>query len=160
MGNRLKSAQQRFAIGAVFRYPFNKTPMSPVLGARLRFGKQSFSISGDSPVPDVNYTIIDPGVFFRYPLSKKMVLNASVAYLVITGAGEIETMAEYGDASMTGIEFEAGADYMITKNIFARGELNIETIGFKFAGNGMKSMNTPGARDSYFGAAVTAGYVF
>lgn len=157
---KLKTSQSRFAIGAVFRYPFNKTEMSPVIGARVRFGKQSFSIGGNSPLPDTSYTIIDPGVFFRYPLNKKMVFNANAAYMLVSGFGEIATMAEYGSASGNGFELELGLDYGLTKNIFARGELGFETIGIKFKGDGMKSTGTPGARDSYFGASATLGYLF
>ena len=168
-GTKLNSAQSKFAAGIAFRYPFGKSATSPVIGARVRYGRQAFKIqapaNGLPPVPNVNYTIIDPGVFFRMPISGgKMVLNANAAFLAITNTGQMQnTMQGYGAATVSGFEASAGLDFQLTRLIFLRGNLGFQTIGFTFTDpNAMRRDNekVKGARDSYFGAAVTAGYLF
>ena len=168
-GTKLNSAQSKFAAGIAFRYPFGKRATSPVIGARVRYGRQAFKIqapaNGLPPVPNVNYTILDPGLFFRMPLSGgKMVLNANAAFLAITNTGQMQnTMQGYGAATVSGFEASAGLDYQLTRLIFLRGNLGFQTIGFTFTdANAMRRDNekVKGARDSYFGAAVTAGYLF
>ena len=167
-GTELKSAQSRFAAGVQFRYPFSKSATSPVIGARVRYGRQAFKIqapaNGLPPVPNVNDTIIDPGVFFKYPLNEKLVLSAQVSFLAVTNTGQMQnTMQGYGAATVSGFEGSAGADYQLTRLIFLRGNIGFETIGFKFNDQNAARRDggkVKGARDSYFGAAVTAGYLF
>ncbi len=162
MGNKLTSSQARYAVGVTFRYPLGRTATSPVVGVSLRYGRQNFTIEGNSPVPNVNYTIIDPQLSFKYPLSTTLALNASFGYMLISNTGGIQQADEYGAATVGGVEGALFADYMITSNIFARGALKFETIGFKFKGTGTKTMDgaVGGARDTYIGAAVTGGYFF
>ncbi|MBA3391369.1 MAG: hypothetical protein H0T89_01940 [Deltaproteobacteria bacterium] len=162
MGNKLTSSQARYAVGVTFRYPLGRTATSPVVGVSVRYGRQNFTIEGNSPVPNVNYTIIDPQLHFKYPLSTTLALNASVGYMLISNTGGIQKADEYGAATVGGVEGALFADYMITSNIFARGALKFETIGFKFKGTGTKTMDgaVGGARDTYIGAAITGGYFF
>lgn len=164
-GTKLNSAQQRYALGAAFRYPFNKTAMSPVVGATLRYGRQKFTIDGDAGIPNVNYTIIDPSLFFKYPVSSKLVLGVNLGYMAVTNTGAIQKMEQYGGATVSGFEGELGGDYMITKNVFLRAAFKFQTIGFDFSGNGMKTNvdadaepDVFGARDTYLGGMITAGY--
>ena len=167
-GNELKSAQSRFAIGAVFRYPFNKSASSPVVGARLRYGQQNFKISQPAPLPSVTYTIIDPGAFFRMPIGQKIVLDLNASFLLITNTGQMQQADKYGAATVTGFEFNLGADYNLTNTVFVRGLFNYETIGYSFngaAGTGMlptptDNQKVSGARDSFYGAIITGGYLF
>lgn len=158
---KLKSAEQRYALGVAFRYPLGQGAKAPVVGAALRFGKQSFTIDGDSVIPDVGYTMFDFTGTFQYPLNAKMQLNFSAAALLPTSAGEITTLAQYGRAKLTGLEGSAGLDYLVTKNIFARAEARLETIGYAFLQEGaMKAMGVAGARDTYFGGVLTAGFLY
>lgn len=165
-GNELKSAQVRYAFGLVFRYPFGSSESAPVIGARLRYGSQAFKISQPAPLPSVTYSMIEPGVFFRMPLmSNKLVLDANAAFLAITNTGQIQDAMKYGGATVTGFELNLGADYHLGEALFLRGMINYETIGYSFKKNG--SLPTPadnskvsGARDNYYGAVVSAGYLF
>jgi hypothetical protein len=116
----------------------------------------------------VSYTIIDPGIFFRLPLGTKLVLDANLAYLAITNTGQMQQMDKYGAATVTGFELNLGMDYNLTSTVFLRGLINFETIGYKFntkAGTGSlptaaDNEKVSGARDSFYGAVVTGGYLF
>jgi hypothetical protein len=166
----LDTSELHYAVGAVFRYPFNKTPSSPVIGATLRYGGHSFTVARntEADIPNVGYKIVDPSVFIKYPANDKITLNANLGFMVITTAGQITTSASYGSASVTGFEGELSGDYAITKNLFARAAFRFETIGFKFKGTGMQSTGRDadatqdvfGARDTYVGGAVTLGYAY
>ena len=171
------SAADRWSIGAAFRYPFNKTAMSPVIGAQLRFGQQDFLISqtlpagavGSPDIPSVSYTSIEPSVNFHYPVSTKVELIANLGVQLVSGTGMIQQMDQYGQASVVGLDVEVGGDYLITKNIFARASVRVESIGYTFAGTGAMTTTRDGnaatqdvfgARDSYFGGTVTVGYLY
>ncbi|MEJ7599404.1 MAG: hypothetical protein WKG01_15970 [Kofleriaceae bacterium] len=168
MGAKLDTKAARYAIGAVFRYPFNKSATSPVIGAQFRYGRQNFTIGGMADIPNVNYTILDPGVFLRFPISAKVVLNVDAAFMLITNTGAIQKTDEYGPATVSGFEGEFGFDYMVTKALFARAAFRFETIGLTFKGGANKSSNrdadedqdVSGARDSYFGGLATIGYLY
>ena len=121
-------------------------------------------------VPNVAYKIIEPEAFFIYPASPKMNLSVNAGFLAITNTGDIQKTTQYGPATVSGFELGAGVDYNVTKNIFVRGEGLLQTIGFTFKGDPMSKANTRdndpatqevlGARDTYFGGAVTLGYIY
>jgi hypothetical protein len=165
-GNELKSAQVRYAFGLVFRYPFGTSESAPVIGARLRYGSQAFKISQPAPLPSVTYSMVEPGVFFRLPiLDNKIVLDANAAFLLVTNTGQIQDAMKYGGATVTGFEFNLGADYHLGDALFLRGMVNYETIGFSFKKTGSlptptDNMKVTGARDNYYGVVVSAGYLF
>lgn len=167
-GTKLDTAMSRFAIGAVFRYPLGKGPRATVVGAHLRFGSQKFEIAGNVDIPNVNYSIIDPGLFLRMPVGKKMFFNATASYLLISKTGDMQLMQNYGNASVNGIDTEVGGDYQLSSSIFARAALRFETIGHTFDGDGALTtgrdgdaeQDVQGARDTYFGATVTLGYAY
>jgi hypothetical protein len=165
-GRELKSAQVRYAFGAQFRYPFGKGAGAPVVGARVRYGSQSFRISQPAPLPSVTYTMIEPGVFFRMPLlDNRLTVNANLAFLAITNTGQIQDQMKYGGATVTGFEGNLGADYHLSDALFVRGVVNYETIGYSFKKNGMlptatDNMKVSGARDNYYGLVISAGYLF
>ena len=139
---KLGTTEQRYSVGAVFRYPFGQSATSPVIGGSLSFAKQQFTIAGMASIPNVNYTMLEPGVFFSLPLSPKLAFNADAGFMLALDTGQIVTNEQYGTATVTGFELSLGADYLLTKNIFARAAARFETIGFTFSGNGMKSMAT------------------
>jgi hypothetical protein len=161
-GMSLPTTEARFAVGAAFRYPFGKEANAPVIGASLRFGRQNFTISGTTELPNVNYTIVDPMLTFKYPVSDKIILNANLGAMLVLGTGQIQKADQYGAASVFGVEGEFGGDYALTKSIFARAGFKFETIGFTFKGTGAKAManSVSGARDNYLGGAVTVGYLY
>ncbi|MBL9017500.1 MAG: hypothetical protein JNL83_25145 [Myxococcales bacterium] len=164
----LPTSQSHWAFGAVFRYPLGKA----TVGASLRYGRQAFTIGSNgnviSEMPNVNYTILDPGLFLRYEVTPKITLNANLGYMAFLGTGAIQKNDAYGAATVTGFEGELGGDYSLTKNIFVRAAFRFQTIGFKFKGTGTMStmrdtdmeQDVFGARDNYLGGAVTAGYLY
>lgn len=174
----LATSENRWAFGPVLRYPVGTL----VVGGALTYGKQKFAIDQFMPpeagmmvptdIPSVEYTMITPKAFVKYPLGTKMVLNADLQFHAITNTGQIQNSGTtgYGAATVTGFELEGGGDYMVTKNIFARVTLRYETISFKFKGDPTSQTNirdndgttqdVTGAKDVYFGGAVTAGYVY
>jgi hypothetical protein len=168
-----KTTENRWAVGPVLRYPMGKL----VIGGSLTYGRQQFSVQQTLPnneptdIPNVHYTMITPAAFVHFPVIPKIVLNANAAFHAITNTGQIQKsgMAGYGAATVTGFEVEAGGDYMVTKNIFARASVRYETIGIKFKGDPTAQSNirdadpeqdVSGATDTYFGGSVTIGYVY
>jgi hypothetical protein len=155
----------RYAFGASFRYPLGKGATAAVVGGKLRYGRQNFTIAGNSDVPNVNYTIIEPSAFLRLPLSQTLVFNAEAGFLAISNAGGIQRADQYGSSSVNGVEAELGADYVFAKQLFARAAFRFETIGHTFKGEGaMTSMrdgdteiDVRGARDTYLGFTISVG---
>ena len=175
----LKTAESRWSIGGVLRYPLGTEAKSIVVGGTLEYGKQKFSVEQAIPnsgnplqktdIPNVSYSIISPGAFIQAPVIPKVVLNASAKFLLVTDTGDIQTQAQYGAATVTGFEFTVGADYMLMKNVFVRAAFRYQTFGFTFKGDPMSMANTrdsdpeqdvQGARDSYMGGVATVGYAY
>jgi hypothetical protein len=170
----LTTSESRWALGAVFRYPMGKI----LVGGSLSYGKQQFSIAQTLPnndptdIPSVSYTFISPAGFVKYPVTPKITANGELAFLGVTNTGQIQASGAtgYGAATVTGFELEAGADYMVKKNIFARASLRYQTFGFTFKGDptsqsnirdtDMTDKDVTGARDSYVGGTVTVGYIY
>jgi hypothetical protein len=173
----IDTKESRWAVGPILRYPLGKM----VVGGSLTYGKQQFTIAQTLPnpapantltdIPSVSYTMITPAAFLKYPLTSKITANADVAFHAITNTGQIQAsgMTGYGAATVTGFEVEAGGDYMVTKNIFARVSLRYESIGFKFKGDPTSQTNirdtdpeqdVTGAKDTYMGGTATVGYVY
>ncbi|HLL22221.1 MAG TPA: hypothetical protein VK427_08815 [Kofleriaceae bacterium] len=165
-GRELKSAQVRYAFGLLFRYPFGDSPTSPVIGARLRYGSQAFKITQPSPLPSVVYSMFEPGLFFRLPIiGGKVVIDANASFLAVTNTGQIQNQDKYGGATVSGYEVNLGADYHLGEALFLRGMINYETIRYSFKNNGMlptpaDNMKVSAAADNYYGAVVSAGYLF
>ncbi len=171
----LTTKENRWLVGAVFRYPLGKGAKAPVVGGSLSFGKQSFTIQQQLPnmeatdIPNVSYSMFTPAAFVRFPVTEKIILNLDAGFHAITNTGAIQTRTQYGAATVSGFELDFGGDYMVTKNIFARASVRYQRIGFTFKGDEMSQSNTrdtdpeqdvTGAQDSYFGGAATVGYVY
>ena len=164
----LPTSQSRFAFGAAFRYPLGKATVT----AAVRYGKQAFTIAAagavQPAVPSVSYTVIDPMLGVKYQLGAKLVLNVNLGFMLISSTGAIQDNMSYGAATVSGIEGEAGIDYLITDKVFVRGAARFSTVGFTFKGTGDLSNNRDsdaeqdvfGARDTYLGGALTAGFLY
>ncbi|HTR52616.1 MAG TPA: hypothetical protein VMJ10_18000 [Kofleriaceae bacterium] len=173
----LATVSEAYGLGAVYRYALGKI----ALGGRLMYQNQSFLIS-QSPLPDgssvdipnVQYSMVEIGGFARYPLMPKIVIDVDAGFLGVLSAGSsqyyIGNGMEYGKASTYGFTLSGGAEYMLTKNIFLRGQLSLEEISMKFANNSGTLANTRdgdgttqdvfSAKDMYYGVLVTAGYLY
>ncbi len=172
----LATTEQHLALGVVFRHALNKKPDSPTIYASIRYNQAKFDINKDQApmgvtvdIPNTDYTYIDPGVGIRYPITPKIALDGVVRFDLITNTGEMQQPDQYGAATVYGFDVDAGGDYMIDTQWFVHAGLKLSTIGFSFKGNGALSNNrdgdpttvdVQGARDTYYGAVVTAGYLY
>lgn len=164
----LPTTQQRWSVGAVFRYPVSKLLTA---GVGLEYGSQTFTIkpaSGVSPgIPNTAYSVIAPTLFARLSLGK-LVIGLDASYLAIGTAGQIENADQYGKASKNGFEGQLSIDYMLKKFLFARVAFRGEAIGFSFNSPGAMATNRDmdpekdvfGASDRYFGGIATVGYLY
>jgi len=171
----LSTSEKRWQVAAKFRYPIGKGAKAPVVGASLGYGKQSFTVDDqlpngeDTDIPSVTYTMITPAAFVKFPVTDKIILNLDAGFHAITNTGAIQSRTQYGAATVSGYSIVLGADYMVTQKIFARAGVRYQSIGLSFKGDPMSKTNTrdgdpeqdvTGAKDTYFGGSVTAGYVF
>jgi len=161
-GTELKTASERYLFGAAFRYPLG----SLVVGGRLGYGRQLFEIAG-ADLPNVGYTMIEPGAFLKFPIAK-LTFGLDLSYQLMLKEGQISDTTQYGKASVSGLDVDLSGDYPLTKNIFARGSIKVERIAYKFNGTGMLStgrdsdpeQDVQGATDMYLGAAITLGILY
>ena len=181
MGNnqiaKLTTSESRYGFGAIFRYPIDQSASAPVVGGKLGYSKHSFSVTqqlpnngGPTDVPNTAYSSVNIGAFGRYPATPKVALGLDLAYMVVTKVGDISSTANYGSTSANGFQAEASLEYLITRNVFLRAVGRVETIGMKFAANANTMANNrdgdpttqdvTGARDTYYGGMVTAGYLY
>jgi opacity protein-like surface antigen len=171
MGKIYASKETRFGIGGVFRYAFGRSAMAPVVMGTLGYSSQLFSISSGAllGIPSVKYSIVELGLAARFPITRKIIAGLDARRMLISGAGQIQDAAQYGDAKLYGYEVAAGFDYAITGNIFARAAFRYESIGYSFTGTGTLSNARDGdpmtkdvssARDSYIGGIATLGLAY
>jgi len=123
----------------------------------------------DIDIPDTNYSYVDPGVGVKYMMGPKMVLGGGARFLFITNTGRMQQPDQYGGATVTGLDIQAGADYQVAPKILVRAAVQLTTIGYAFAGNGELTNNrdgnaattdVSGARDTYFGGFASGVYLF
>lgn len=176
----LATTESRWQVGAVLRYPLGQGPRAIVVGGKLSYGRQKFNVeqtipnSGMPPqktdIPNVHYTMLSPTAFIQAPISNKIILNADASFHAVTNTGAIQNPDQYGAATVTGYEVNAGADYLLMTNVFVRVGVRYEAIGFTFKGDPMSMTHTrdtdatdqdvTGAKDSYFGGVATVGYLY
>jgi hypothetical protein len=167
---KLQTTEGNYAFGAVARFPVGSTM---TVTGMARYGRQSFSIAHPSGVnvdmPSVAYSMIEGEGKLQYVFSPQITIDARLGVLVVLNAGNIADPDQYGKATGFGFETEIGADYMLTKTIFARASIRAETIGLSFNGSGTQTFMRDGdsttidvtaARDTYFGATVAVGYLY
>lgn len=162
------TSQSRYAIGLAFRYPLGA---KAVIGARVRYGKQSFSISevnGMGPgIPNTAYTIIDPALTFAYQAAPKIAIDVKLGFMAITDTGQIQKPDQYGAATVSGVEGDLGVSYAFAPKLYARAAFSFETIGYAFKGSGTladpdgdMTQDVSGARDTYLGGSLAVGVLY
>ena len=161
--------ETRFALTAVFRYALGHSPGGPVLLGTLGYQHQEFNIHGTVDLPDVAYSMIEPGVGIRFPVTPRLILAADARVPLMTDTGQIQHQDQYGTAKVYAFDGTAGVDYLIKPNLFVRAAGRYEVMRFKFTGNGAQSNardNNPmtqdvyDAHDNYIGGFLTAGYLY
>lgn len=160
---KLASTVRHFSVDARLRIPLGGGSVSLVGG----YGQRTFSVArGNSmlDLPNVDYKLFNPGLAFRVPLGP-VDFFGDARFLLMTNAGEIQTMASYGPGTVTAFEVEAGFEVTITKVFGIRLAGDFVGIGYDFNGTGELSKNRDndpatvdvgGAAERYIGASLLA----
>lgn len=176
----LSTTELRYSVGAVFRHPFGVSATAPIIGGKLTYGQQSFTIQQtlpdmtDTDIPNVKYSTIGLGAFGTYPINPKISLSLDVGYLVVsstgTSKGYIGNAAEYGKGKQSGEQAQVSGEYRLNDKLFIRADLRVENISMTFPANQTSKANNRdsnnmtqdvfGASDLYFGGMATIGYAY
>ncbi|HEX4450863.1 MAG TPA: hypothetical protein VH143_08345 [Kofleriaceae bacterium] len=170
-GTKFAVTQRHYEGGLRYRILFGHHDTSPTLAVGLGYGHREFVVNRGAlmpgntlDIPDVNYRGVIPSLEFRLPLTPRLALSFGVGALLLTGAGPIQTQAEYGQATVTGVEGDLGFDILFTRRIGMKIEFDAAQIGYKFKGNGEmtndrdgdpSTQDVGGAADRYLGGALT-----
>ena len=161
----------------MLRYPLGKGAKAPVVGGGLTYGRQQFTVAQTLPNNGADRhperQLHDD---HRRPRSFDIPVTTRSSATSMPGSTRSRAPArsrpptQYGAATVTGFEIEAGGDYMLTKNIFCAAPVRFETIGFKFKGDPTSqtqharhrspTQDVSGANDTYFGGTATVGYLY
>jgi hypothetical protein len=160
------TTMRRLGAGIQYRHLFGQKLWVEV-GARYNIltfdiDKEAAPAGVEVRVPNTTYTYIDPAVGVRYLIGSKISAGLEVRVPLALDAGEIQEDDQFGPATITAVEADVGADYLITSNIFARLGARLLTFGYDFDGTGELSDDdeVSGARDLYYGGYLLAGYLF
>lgn len=170
----LPTTQQRFGIGALYRWNIGTSPTSPTIKVGVGFNKAAFEIDKaaapagvDIDIPNVSYTFLSPGVELRFPINPKLAALADARYLFVTALGEMQEAAQYGAASITAFDVDVGAEYKLTSAISARAGFQLSRFAMTFDGSGAltdrdgdSAQDVTSAADRYLGLYAVAGYLF
>jgi opacity protein-like surface antigen len=167
------TTQQRLGAGLRYRLPLGNRPTLPTLHVGVGYNKISFLIDrgGDVvPLPDSDYTYIDPGLGVRYPLgTPRLALLADARYMLVLSDGDFSNAANYGTSTVAGIDVDAGLEFRLMPRLPIHAGFRYTRIAYTINGDGDLSNNLDGnpntqdvggALDVYLGGYVTAGYIF
>jgi len=166
------TTEQRYGVGLAFRHAFGHSVTAPVVLGTFSYSSQEFTLvdAAAADVPNVKYSIFEPGLGLRWPLTPRWIAGLDAGLMLITDTGEIQQQTQYGTASIFGAEGAVSVDYLITRNIFARAAFRFESVNHSFQGNGLLSNSRDGnaattddvsaARDNYIGGIATVGYAY
>ncbi len=159
MGSQTVAVKQsNYSIGARYRLAFGKTETSPTLTLGAGYGKRLFSpqtgnlgmtnpallgnIARDTPTTE--YTVIDPGLTFRLPVTRMVAFSLGGRGMIITNAGPIQNLNSYGRAKVYGGEAGASIDIVLGNRFALRFAGEVAQVGFQFLNVGMLSNNLDG----------------
>ena len=170
---KIPTRMWRYGANLRYRHNFGDQPNGPSMHGAVGYNTAGFAITKrDVPgtsvdVPNVNYKYIDIGVGGRVPVVGPLSLLAEAKFLGLLNAGQIQTLAQYGPADVSGFEGEAVVEYQITDNVNARAggrfmQVKMTYDGFGALGdrNSDGMQDVTGSSDRYLGGFVTAGYSF
>jgi hypothetical protein len=147
--------QNHYSIGVRYRLAFGKTATSPTLTFGAGYGKRLFSpqTAGTDPTvvgninrdtPTTDYTLIEPRLTFRLPVTKMVAFTLGGSGLIVTNAGPIQQLSSYGRAKVYGVEGGASIDVVLGSNFALRFAGEFVQFGYSFTGAGMLSNNLDG----------------
>lgn len=163
------TTQQRMGLELLYRWNLGAKTTSPTLRFALGYQAITFSIDAmDLDLPNAAYSMLYPGAGIRFPIgSGKLALFADLKYLLVSSAGAMNEMANYGKASMNGLDFGGGLEFRVFTRMPIKVGAQYTRIGYSFDGSGAKTnrdgdpeQDVSGASDTYFGGYVQAGYLF
>jgi hypothetical protein len=155
MGQSAPVKQSHWEVGLRYRLAFGQTEKSPTLTLGVGYGKRLFSpqrgdLMGDAAAelladtPTTEYTVIDPGLAFRLPITRSVAFVAGGRGMLITKAGPIQNANSYGRAKVYGVDADAGVDIVLGKRFAIHLAAEFAQIGFTFTGDGDLSKNLDG----------------
>jgi TolB-like protein len=172
----LPTEQVRYGVGVVYRHNFGDSPMKPTVKGSIRYNRFRFTIDKTAApdnvivdIPNTDYTYIDPGLAVIYPISPELALLADARFIFVTSVGEMQQEDQYGAATVTGVDADAGVRYMINERASVLAGVHYIRIAYAFDGTGALTNNRDGnpddqdvfgALDSYLGGYAMLGYVF
>jgi hypothetical protein len=142
--------QSDYSFGLRYRMALGAKPTSPTLTFGVGYGKRLFApdtsvLTMDEARADIrrdtphsHYTMIDPGVMFRLPVTSMVALAAGGRGLIVMSTGSIGTLSSYGQAKVYGLEGTVALDVVLGRFALRfSGELT--QVGFTFDGVGALS---------------------
>ena len=126
-------------------------------------------MGGTLDLPDVEYTYIDPTLTARVPIHPAAAINVGGRFLAMRSAGPIGTNEEYGRAKITGIDIQAGLEFVLGRYVLIHFSGLFTQLGYTFEGGAVQTngrdgnandIDVGGARDRYFGAMGTVGVLY
>ena len=176
MGTKFPVSQRRYSVGPRYRILFGHRETSPSLTVGVGYGHRSFVVDRTAldmgntlDIPDVDYRGFDPTLVFRLPFTPHIAMSFGAGALLLTGAGSVQTQAQYGQATITGAEGNISLDILITQRIGVKLGFDAAQIGFAFKGNGVQTndrdgdpstQDVGGAADRYLGGAATLSVMY
>src|ERR1044071_5387877 len=144
--------QSHYSIGLRYRLALGKSDTSPTLTVGAGYGKRLFStdrskLAADPQAvlnvrrdtPESEYTVIDPGLMFRLPVTRMVAFSVGGNGLIITNAGPIAEKESYGRAKVYGAEAIAAVDVILGSHFALRFAGEFVQVGFTFQGGGALS---------------------
>ncbi|HEX3763401.1 MAG TPA: hypothetical protein VHW23_32120 [Kofleriaceae bacterium] len=148
---KVPAKQSHYSIGARYRLGFGKPETGPTLTVGVGYGKQLFStdlsaatdpaarLTLQRNTPSSEYTMFDPSVMFRLPVTRMVAFALGGRAMVITNAGAIQKTTSYGRARVYGAEGVAALDLVFTAHMGLRLAGEYSQVGFTFLGKGALS---------------------
>jgi hypothetical protein len=152
--------------GLRWRVVLYKAIPRPELLLQAGGGLHTFALGKDATgqdvgPPDVAYKYVNFGAGFRLHFAEWAMLRATFDYHLVLAAGAItDITTEYGGASIYGLRFTGGLDFIVYKGLKLGLEGYYERFNLKFVpGSTMPAHQAGAAVDQYFGGVITVGYV-
>ncbi|HEX7838427.1 MAG TPA: hypothetical protein VF469_13220 [Kofleriaceae bacterium] len=174
--------QSNYSIGVRYRLAFGRTATSPTLTLGVGYGKRLFSpdlskvtdnvavTSVNRDTPSTEYTVIDPGLSFRVPVTRLVAFSLGGTGMIITNAGPIQQPGAYGRAKVYGIDGVAALDIVLGSHVALRFSGEFVQVGFSFLGgpntlankldNDPTSQDIGGLADRALGGAATLAVMY
>jgi hypothetical protein len=148
--------QMHYSLGVRYRVALGKTETSPTLTVGAGFSRRLFSVDLANvtdpqasselrrDTPSTEYTAIDPGLAFRFPVTRMVAFVAGGRGLIITRTGPIQNGSSYGRAKVYGAEGMAALDVVLGTRFALRFSGEFVQIGYAFEGVGALSNGLDG----------------